>query len=283
MTHIIELPPTHPGFADPAYRRRRDAIATLAERWRPGQPLPRAPYSADEHAVWRDLWAEFSVAHAELVCSELLACQRHVALPANRIPQLAEVDARLTAATGFRLMPVTGLISAREFLSRLGDGRFSCTQYVRHASRPRYTPEPDVVHELVGHAAALAHPGVAALSRRFGHVARQCDEAGLLRLIRVYWFTLEFGLCEGPDGLRAVGAGLLSSVGELRAFEQGPQLCDWDLDAIADTPFDTQHFQDRLFVAPGFAAMLRQVGAWLDEQEHRARERTGSAARCDCA
>ncbi|MCH9680294.1 MAG: phenylalanine 4-monooxygenase [Deltaproteobacteria bacterium] len=272
MTHLVELPPTHPGFADPAYRERRDAIATLARRWRPGQPLPRAPYSADEHAVWRGLWAELSAAHAELACPELLACERTIALPSHRIPQLAEVEARLIAATGFRLAPVAGLVSARAFFTRLAAGHFMSTQYVRHASRPRYTPEPDVIHELVGHAASLAHPGVAAVSRRFGQVACVADEPGLIRLARVYWFTLEFGLCETPDGVRAVGAGLLSSVGELRGIESGPQLCSWDLETIASTAFDTQRFQDRLFVGPRFPAMLRALSDWLDAEESRARQ-----------
>jgi len=271
MTHHIQLPPTHPGFDDRAYRRRRDEIATLALRWRSGQSLPRAPYTADEHAVWRGLWAELRVAHAELACVELVEGQCCVALPAEQIPQLAEVEARLVAATGFRLAPVTGLVVAREFLSRLADGYFLSTQYIRHASRPHYTPEPDVVHELVGHAAALAHPGIAALNRRFGQVACQVDDAGLLRLLRVYWFTLEFGLCERKGQIEALGAGLLSSVGELRGIDHGPKLCCWDLEAMATTPFDTERFQDRLFVAPSFSVLLRDVDRWLDREEARAR------------
>lgn len=271
MTLHIELPPDHPGFCDSEYRGRRDAIATLAERWRPGDPLPRAPYSAAEHAVWRELWGEVQAAHAERVCDELLEQERRLALPGHRIPQLCEVEADLVAATGFRLAPVAGLVPARRFLSQLGDGRFLCTQYIRHASRPRYTPEPDVIHELVGHAASLAHPGVAHLSRRFGRVARLLDDAGLRRLERVYWFTLEFGLCEQRGRICAIGAGLLSSVGELAGIETGPRLCDWDIDAIADTPYDTTRMQDRLFVAPSFAAMLRDLTDWLDREEHRAR------------
>jgi len=277
MNLHIELSPDHPGFRDPEYRRRRDTIATLAERWRPGRVLPRAPYCPAEHAVWRELWAELQDAHADGVCRELLECERRLALPADRIPQLREVEAKLVATSGFRLAPVAGLVPARRFLSCLADGRFLSTQYVRHASRPRYTPEPDVIHELVGHAGALGHPGIAHLSRRFGQVARVVDEAGLVRLHRVYWFTLEFGLCEQDDGLRAVGAGLLSSVGELRGIESGPSLCGWDLERIASTPYDTSRMQDRLFVAPSFAAMLRDVGAWLDHEQRGSSEPASSS------
>ncbi len=269
MTHAIELPPTHPGFHDAEYRERRDAIARLAERWRPGQPLPCAPYSADEHAVWRELWGELAAAHAEGACAELLACERTLALGRERIPQLHEVDARLVATSGFRLAPVAGLVSPRRFLSRLGDGVFLSTQYVRHASRPRYTPEPDVIHELVGHAASLGHPGVAQLNRRFGQLARMLDEDGLRGLERVYWYTLEFGVCEERGQLRAVGAGLLSSVAELRGIECGPRLRGWDLEEIAATPYETSRMQDQLFVAPSFSGMLRDVEAWLDRQERR--------------
>lgn len=271
MNLHIELPPDHPGFCDPEYRGRRDQIATLAQRWRPGDPLPRAPYSAAEHDVWRQLWGELQAAHADRVCDELLACERTVALPGERIPQLHEVEATLVATSGFRLAPVPGLVAPRRFLSQLADGRFLSTQYVRHASRPRYTPEPDVIHELVGHAAALAHPGVAHVSRRFGQVARQLDDAGLRRLERVYWFTLEFGLCEQRGQLRAVGAGLLSSVGELTGIDSGPRLCAWDLDAIAQTPYDTSRMQDQLFVAPSFTRMLRDLESWLHRQEQQAR------------
>ncbi|MCA9707163.1 MAG: hypothetical protein KDK70_15025 [Myxococcales bacterium] len=270
MTLHVELPPTHPGFCDPEYRARRDAIATLAQRFRPGDPLPRAPYTDAEHAVWRALWAELQAAHADRVCAELLACERRLALPGHRIPQLCEVEATLVATTGFRLAPVAGLVPARRFLSHLADGRFLSTQYIRHASRPRYTPEPDVIHELVGHAGSLAHPGVARLSRRFGQVARRLDDDGLRRLERVYWFTLEFGLCLEHGRLRAVGAGLLSSVGELAGIETGPTLCDWDLDAIAATPFDTSRMQDQLFVAPSFGAMLRDLERWLAREEAQA-------------
>ncbi|MEM9456380.1 MAG: phenylalanine 4-monooxygenase [Myxococcota bacterium] len=272
MNLHIELPPDHPGFCDPEYRGRRDAIATLADRWRPGDPLPRAPYTAAEHAVWAELWGELEAAHADRVCAELLECERGLALPGHRIPQLPEVEAKLVATTGFRLAPVPGLVDARRFLSCLADGRFLSTQYVRHASRPRYTPEPDVIHELVGHAGSLAHPGIAHLSRRFGQVARAVDEAGLLRLERVYWFTLEFGLCQEQGQLRAVGAGLLSSVGELAGIETGPRLCDWDIETIANTPYDTTRMQDQLFVAPSFAVMLRDIVDWLDGEEQRARD-----------
>lgn len=271
VRHDIELAPDHPGFADREYRARRDTIARLAQRWRPGDPLPWAPYTEAEHAVWRELWGELSVAHEQRACVQLRSGAAAVALRADRIPQLREVEDKLVAATGFRLAPVAGLVPARRFLENLADGRFLATQYVRHASRPRYTPEPDVIHELVGHAASLAHPAIAALSRRFGRVARLADDERLVRLQRVYWFSLEFGLCERGGTVEALGAGLLSSVGELRGVEDGPTLCDWDLDVIAATPYDTQHFQDRLFVAPSFGAMLRDVDDWLRREEADAR------------
>ena len=94
------------------------------------------------------------------------------------------------------MVPVEGLVAPRRFFSLLRDGVFNATQYVRHPSRPFYTPEPDVIHELVGHAATLAHPRLAAINRKFGEAAAIGDRRLLTRIERVYWFTLEFGVCE---------------------------------------------------------------------------------------
>ena len=93
-----------------------------------------------------------------------------------------------------QMLPVAGLISARGFLSCLGRGVFLSTQYMRHHSMPLYTPEPDVIHELIGHATSFFDPDFVRLSRLFGQAALVADAPTLARLERVYWYTLEFGL-----------------------------------------------------------------------------------------
>jgi phenylalanine-4-hydroxylase len=265
----VELAPDHPGFADPAYRARRDAIAELARTW-DGGAIPIAPYVEDEQRVWREVWMQLGPLHQRRLARELLELQQEFPIDRERIPQLAEVSARLYPLTGFRMVPVEGLVPPRRFFSRLRDGVFAATQYVRHPSRPLYTPEPDVIHELVGHAATLAHARLAAINRKFGAAAAIGDRRLLDRIERVYWFTLEFGVCEQAGELRAYGAGLLSSVGELqRGTDRGLaelEFRSWDLEAMANCDYDTSQYQRELFVAPSFTRMLDDLERWLDAE-----------------
>lgn len=260
---LVELDADHPGFRDEDYRARRDQIARIALAHRPGDPVPDAPYTTEEQDVWKAIWGRLGPLHASLVCGELQRLQVELGLERGDIPQLAALNRLLEPRTGFCMEPVAGLVLARDFLLSLGRGVFLSTQYIRHASRPFYTPEPDVVHETVGHAASLIHPGIAELSRAFGRAASGAETNRLERLINVYWYSLEFGLLEEDGELRALGAGLLSSVGELAQVRDGPRLLPWDLERMAATDFDPTDFQPALFVAPSLEVLVGDVGDWL--------------------
>lgn len=107
-------------------------------------------------------------------------------------------------------------MTAREFLNGLAFKVFFSTQYIRHHSRPEYTPEPDIVHELVGHAPMFAQPDFAAFSQEIGLASLGANEYELKRLAALYWFTIEFGMClDGQGKRKAYGAGIMSSFGEL--------------------------------------------------------------------
>jgi phenylalanine-4-hydroxylase len=140
---------------------------------------------------------------------------------------------------------------------------FLSTQYMRHHSAPLYTPEPDVIHELVGHAGSLAHPMFAALSRAFGRAAVGAEDRAVERLTRLYWYTLEFGLVLEAGAPKAYGAGLMSSFGELGRFARETQIEGWSIDRIVETPFDPTDYQRVLFVAPSFEQMCEEVTAYL--------------------
>jgi phenylalanine-4-hydroxylase len=190
--------------------------------------------------------------------AELDLDQRH-------IPQLAEVNEDLKASPGIEMLPVAGLISARGFLCSLGRGVFLSTQYIRHHSMPLYTPEPDVVHELVGHATSFFRPEIVRLTRLFGEAAQNADEETLRQLERVYWYTLEFGAAREDGDVKAYGAGLLSSFGELGSFASRAELKPFDIAEIARTHYDPTSYQKALFVAPSFAEMEKRVSGWLEE------------------
>ena len=258
---LVQLDPDHPGFRDAAYRARRNAIARLALQYQGGE-VPRIDYTAEEHATWRSVWSNLAPLHERYASREYREAAEVVRLDREAVPQLADVNAAL--GTGFCLRPVAGLVGDRTFLGYLARDTFLATQYMRHPSRPLYTPEPDVVHELIGHAPSFFQPGFVRLNRAFGRAAERASGDDLARVARVYWYTLEFGVCRERGGLRAYGAGLLSSFGELGAFEQRAELRPLDLQAMAAMPYDPTDYQRTLFVAPSFAEMADRVCDWLD-------------------
>lgn len=265
--HLVELAGDHPGFQDGAYRKRRDDIARLSLAWRRGQPIEPVPYTDEEHAVWRSIRQALAPVHAARAGRAYLEACEDVRLPVERIPQLAEVNALLAAQGGYQMTPAGGLVGAREFLLGLSAREFVSTQYIRHASRPFYTPEPDVVHELVGHAASLAHPLFTRLNTLFGRavaITAEDDEAAVLTLIRLYWWTVEFGVHKEDGVLKTCGAGLLSSVGELGAFEGKATLRPFSVADAIETAFDPTAYQGTLFVGESFAAVVEETAAWLE-------------------
>jgi phenylalanine-4-hydroxylase len=260
---IVQLNPDHPGFRDQQYRTRRNRIAEIALSYRPGQPIPEAPYTSEEHEVWRTIWKALRPAHERHACVEYLACVKRLAFDTERIPQLSEVTKRVEAISGFRLEPVAGLVEPRVFLENLAKGVFLCTQYIRHHSTPLYTPEPDVAHEIIGHAITLADERLTELNRLFGEAVRRTVLADRLALLsRLYWFTIEFGVLREDGKVKAYGTGLLSSAGELEEMHKAT-LRQLDANAVFDQDYDPTHYQPVLFCADSFAGMHEMLRDYL--------------------
>jgi phenylalanine-4-hydroxylase len=260
---IVQLNPDHPGFRDQEYRRRRNQIAQIATSYQPGEPIPDAPYTDDEHRVWQAIWQALQPAHQKHACVEYLSALERLSFAPNRIPQLREVNEKVVAISGFRLEPVAGLVQPRVFLESLADGVFLCTQYIRHYSTPLYTPEPDVVHEIVGHGVTLASERLAELNRLFGKaVKRTTSSAALEELSRVYWFTIEFGVLREDGEVKAYGTGLLSSAGEMEEMHEA-DLRPFDLAAASRQEYDPTHFQPVLFCADSFESMYHTLKEYL--------------------
>jgi len=260
---LVNLDPDHPGFRDREYRARRNAIAEIAMNYQPGDPIPRAPYTELENEVWQTIWKALRPAHRAHACAEYLDCVARLDFGTDRIPQLDEVSRKVEAISGFRLEPVAGLVEPRVFLESLARGVFLCTQYIRHHSTPLYTPEPDVAHEIIGHAVTLASTRLAEINRLFGEAVKRTTSASELdRLARVYWFTIEFGVLREDGQVKAYGTGLLSSAGELAEMHKA-ELRPLDIEAAANHIYDPTHYQSILFCADSFDQMYESLRAFL--------------------
>ena len=277
----VELASDHPGASDPAYRERRNVIAAQALAWEPGAPVPRIEYTDAEHEVWRIVSRELAPKHAKYACRDFRDAVAALALPTDRIPQLDEVTAGLEPLTGFSYHPAAGLVPLREFYGSLGDSVFHSTQYIRHGAMPLYTPEPDLIHEVIGHGNLLASPRFAEIKRQAGLAAQRVETDDALQFLAdVFWFTIEFGVMREDGEVRAYGAGILSSYGEIEEF-RGADLRPLDLLEMGTLEYDITKYQPILFCAEGMGELEDVVGTFFaeydDDSAARLRQDAGAA------
>ena len=262
---INELHLDHPGASDEAYRTRRDYIASLAKRFRETGEITDVDYNEQEQGIWRHVASRLEQMHEKHASPFYLRAKKDLGISNDRIPQLSEMNRRLKELTGFRLAPIEGLVETRGFLSWLSYRTMLSTQYIRHHSRPEYTPEPDIVHEAIGHIPMFTNPAFADFSQFIGHGARIATDQQLEELGRLYWFTVEFGLVEHEGDIKAYGAGLLSSFGELEnAFSDKVDRRPFDLEQVINTPYDYSDMQPILYVVPSYAELKEVTRKYIE-------------------
>ncbi|MGH9302799.1 MAG: phenylalanine 4-monooxygenase [Acidimicrobiales bacterium] len=274
----VELSSDHPGFADPAYRARRDEIAALSIDHVTGGPIPKVAYSDEEHRVWEIVARELVPKHQRSACREYIGASEALALPLDHIPQLGDVTSALGSLTGFSYEPVAGLAPLRKFYGAFSSRTFFSTQYIRHHSVPLYTPEPDIVHEVIGHANQLASERFAAICEQVGDAVARCEsDEALGFLSRVFWFTLEFGVVYEKGEPRAYGAGILSSFGELDVFQEA-ELRPFDFAAMGTCEYDITRYQPVLYAAGSFPELVDNLTEFYSSYDDEAYEHLEASA-----
>jgi phenylalanine-4-hydroxylase len=263
--NINELHLDHPGANDRAYRKRRDYIAGLSKKFRETGIITDVDYNEEEQAIWRHVATRLEEVHARRANKFYLQAKKDLGIRNDRIPQLTEMNRRLKELSNFRLAPIEGLVDTRAFLSWLSWRTMLSTQYIRHHSRPEYTPEPDIVHESIGHIPMFTNRDFADFSQFIGHGARICSDKQLEELGRLYWFTVEFGLVEEGSEVKAYGAGLLSSYGELEhAFTNEVERRPFDLEQVIGHDYTYSDMQPVLYVIPSYAELKRVTRQYIE-------------------
>ncbi|XP_029658871.1 tyrosine 3-monooxygenase-like [Formica exsecta] len=263
-----DLDMSHPGFADKEYRARRKVIAEIAFAYKYGDPIPSIPYTETENETWSrvfitvlDLVPKHACVEYQRVFKKL---QEERIFEPHRIPQLQEVSDFLKKSTGFTLRPAAGLLTARDFLSSLAFRIFQSTQYIRHINSPYHTPEPDCIHELLGHMPLLADPSFAQFSQEIGLASLGASDEEIEKLSTIYWFTIEFGLCKEGTEIKAYGAGLLSAYGELlHALSDKCEHRSFDPSTTALQKYQDQEYQPIYYVAESFDDAKEKFRRWV--------------------
>lgn len=226
-------------------------------------PQDYASYTAADHDTYRRLYERQCALLPGLASDAFIA-----ALPSlgasHRVPRFEEVNERLVKATGWELVGVPGLIPEVPFFTLLANRKFPVTDWIRKPEEFEYIVEPDIFHDLFGHVPLLFNPVFADYVQRYGQGGLKAQGLGSCEMLsRLYWYTIEFGLIREAGGLRAYGAGILSSSGELAYAVQSPdpQRIPLELERTMRTRYKIDTYQQTYFVIDSFEQLFEMTAA----------------------
>ncbi|MEE2924906.1 MAG: hypothetical protein VX619_09040 [bacterium] len=268
---LVDLDQDHPGFTDATYRAQRDQIARLATKYLKDREidkeinLPEIEYENHQHELWTHLYTTILSRYRKYAVQDVYNGLLDLKLNPKRIPSLGDVNKALFPRTGFKVVPVSGLVTSRYFFSSLQNREFYCTQYIRHHSKPDFTPEPDICHDVIGHVPLLMDPKIARCYVQFAKAATKASDEQIKKLENLYWFTVEYGLVYEEDELKTWGAGNLSSYSDLRRCVDAARVqhLEFDIEMMCGTEYDPTIQQPRLFVAKNLNKALDDLGDYF--------------------
>lgn len=228
------------------------------------------PYTAQDDAVWATLFTRQMASLPDIVAPEYMDGIIKLGLNADKTPQVKDIDARLNALTGAGAYGVPAIIPPSQFYDLLSQRKFPVATFLRRAEHMDYIEEPDLFHEVFGHCPMLTNSAYADFIEGFGKRAKALGKGYSWHMFRLFWFTVEFGMIRSADGLRAYGAGIVSSPAEAaHAMSAMPLMQDFDLATVFRTPYRIDIVQPTYFVIDDFeqfAAVLdADFGGLIDE------------------
>jgi phenylalanine-4-hydroxylase len=201
-------------------------------------------------------------------------------LCADRIPSFRELNHRLWAGTGWSIEVVPGLIPVVDFFKLLARRRFCSSTWIRRPDQLDYLEEPDMFHDIFGHIPLLLNPTYADFMQKFGEIGMKyaSDEQAVLKLQRLYWFTIEFGLIHERGQLRIYGAGIASSFGESNhIFDDDITVLPFDVEKVMETSFRSDVMQTEYFAIPSFESLYRSLDGVEEHLVNTQMESSGPA------
>ena len=229
------------------------AECVIAQNW--------AAYTPQDHATWQTLFNRQIATLAGRACTEYFTGLETLGLVAETIPDFERMNRRLRAATGWEVVAVPGLIASRPFFTMLANRQFPAGTFIRTPAQLDYLEEPDVFHDVFGHVPLLSHPPYAAYMQQYGRAGLAAiDQKAVKYLARLNWYTIEFGLVKDRDGIKAYGAGIMSSFGEARYVMQdpSPHFLQFDLERVLRTGYYIDDFQASYFTIDDFESLFHE-------------------------
>lgn len=224
---------------------------TIAQKW--------DRYTEEEHAVWDTLYSRQMKILRGRAVEEFHTGLGLLDLGSGGIPDLDVINPKLKSLTGWEVVMVPHLVPDKVFFDHLANRRFPSGRFIRKSNQLDYLEEPDIFHDIFGHVPMLTLPSFADYMQAYGQGGQRAQSLGRLKeLARLYWYTVEFGLIQQPDGLRIYGAGIVSSAGEtpFSLESDSPNRIGFDLERVMRTDYRIDDYQQLYFVIDSFEQLL---------------------------
>ncbi len=221
-------------------------------------------YPPHDHETWKTLYERQARELPGRACEEYLTGMEELGLTPDRIPSLRDISTKLDESVGWRIARIPGLLDTNDFLSFMARKHFPSTDYIRQPDEIEYTPAPDCFHDMFGHMPTITNPFFSNFFQYFAQTYLNVTEEREIRALeRFYWFTVEFGLINTPEGRRIYGAGILSSPKEVtHALSDNVEVIAFEPERIGAQEYEVWHLQPLLFAIDSFEQLDQEFRTW---------------------